>query len=708
MPRDPLEQLRRELDAVRETLRGIRAGGADALLIDTGGGSGGELFALSGAARAMEVLRLELDAARETLRIIRAGGFDALVIDVGGGSEVFALGGAGPAYPLLVGGLAEGSAGYFRAVALDFDGTLADGRVAPATLAALTEARARGVRVILVTGRIMSELRATFPEVDDHADAVVAENGAVLVTHGGVRLLAAPIGGAVSAALSGRGIAHRRGQVIVAGAAADEPAALEVVRELGLDCQLVPNRGELMILPAGVTKGSGLREALGDLGLSPHNAIGVADAENDHSLLDACEVGVAVANAVDAIRAHADMTLALPDGPGVAELLLGPLLAGRAHLHPRRWQVTLGTDDGGEPVTLPGSQLNIAVCGGTGGGKSYLAGLICEQLIRLGYCLVVFDPEGDHHGLGELRDVVITGGDEGRLADPAEVVRLLRHGHASVVTDLSRLGADARAAYAADLASAVEAHRAATGVPQWVVVDEAHGPIGRDPTARRLFDPAAEGYLLITWQPEELSADALVALDAVITLGSPQPDNLFINLTAAVADMPRAEIARLLAGPGRPRGAGLAAAPRPGGGVHPRAPDHTPSAARAQVRPLRRRARPPVLLQDRARHPQRGGRRQPRRTGSRARPLRPGRAALPLPPPRLLRLGSGRLPRRAPRQPPRRRRGRPPGRQPRRGRRAGTPGAHRHTPGPQPKLNPPCQIVPLVSGVDLQRNRKAR
>ena len=111
--------------------------------------------------------------------------------------------------------------------------------------------------------------------------------------------------------------------------------------------------------------------------------------------------------------------------------------------------------------------------------------------------------------------MIITGGDEGRLAAPAEVVRLLRHGHASVVTDLSHLDAAARAAYAADLASAVEAHRAATGIPQWVVVDEAHGPIGRDPTARRLFDPAAEGYLLITWQPAELSADALVALDAL-------------------------------------------------------------------------------------------------------------------------------------------------------------------------------------------------
>ena len=545
-PPDPRDELRLELDQARKALDAIRTGGADTLVVGTG--SGEELF--RGAARALRELRLELGEAHEALDTIREGGFDALVIDAGQGAEVFALGGSGRPDRLLAGAIAEGGAGYFRAVACDFDGTLADGQVAPATLAALTEARARGIRVILVTGRIMSELRAVFPEVDEYMDAVVAENGALLVTHVGVRLLAAPVGSAVSAALTARGVAHRSGQVLVAGAAADEPAVLEVIRALGLDCQLVRNRGELMILPSGVTKGTGLVDALRDLGLSPHNAIGVGDAENDHSLLDACEVGVAVANAVDALRARADMTLALPHGEGVTDLLLGPLLAGRAHLYPRRWRVTLGTDDRGEPVMLPASQLNIAVCGGTGKGKSYLSGLICERLISLGYSLVVFDPEGDHHGLGELRDVIVTGGYAGRLADPAEVVRLLRHGRTSVVIDLSHLDAAARAAYATDLAGEVEAHRAATGVPQWVVVDEAHVPIGRDVTARRLLNPPAKGYLLVTWQPAELSADALLALDAVITLGSARPEGRFIEITAAVAEMPRAEIARLLTGPG--------------------------------------------------------------------------------------------------------------------------------------------------------------
>ncbi|MGO9753993.1 MAG: HAD hydrolase family protein [Solirubrobacteraceae bacterium] len=500
---------------------------------------------LEEARRELEELRRELRQARETLRAIRAGGFDALVIDTGSGGELFTLSSAERPHEVM----AERALRYFRAVALDYDGTLAEGEVAPGTRAALAEARAGGIRVILVTGRIISELRGVFAGFEEHLDAVVAENGAVLLTPVGVRRLAAPVDRSVSAALSARGVVHRSGMVLLACGAMDESVALEAVRELGLDCRLVRNRGELMILPAGVTKGTGLREALGDLGLSHHNTIGVGDGENDHSLLDVCEIGVAVANAVDAIRAHADVTLALPDGQGVADLLRGPLLAGQAHVHPRRWQLTLGLDDRGEQVTLPASQLNVAVCGGSGDGKSYVAGLICEQLVRLGYSLVVFDPEGDHLGLGELRGVLLTGGGEHRLADPAEAVRLMRHGDASVVIDLSHLDAAEQAGYTAALPGEIEAQRAVSGLPQWVVVDEAHDPFGRAGTALGVFNPSAKGYLLVTWQPEELSGAVSAALDAVIALGSPRPSDQLVDLTAAVAGMPPAQIARLLEGP---------------------------------------------------------------------------------------------------------------------------------------------------------------
>ena len=82
-----------------------------------------------------------------------------------------------------------------------------------------------------------------------------------------------------------------------------------------------------------------------------------------------------------------------------------------------------------------------------------------------------------------------------------------------------------------------------------MVLDEAHGPIGRSGSALGVFDPATKGYLLVTWQPQELSADALAGLDAVIALASPQPAGGLVDITAAVAEMPRAEIARLLDGP---------------------------------------------------------------------------------------------------------------------------------------------------------------
>ena len=106
------------------------------------------------------------------------------VIATGSGEEVVALSGADRPYG-LVDGMAEGVLSYLRAVAADFDGTLAEGTIAPGTLAALTEARARGIRVILVTGRIMNELRAVFPDGEDHVDAVVAENGAVVIPRPG-------------------------------------------------------------------------------------------------------------------------------------------------------------------------------------------------------------------------------------------------------------------------------------------------------------------------------------------------------------------------------------------------------------------------------------------------------------------------------------------------------------------------------------------
>ena len=53
---------------------------------------------------------------------------------------------------------------------------------------------------------------------------------------------------------------------------------------------MIFNKGAVMILPSGVNKATGLAAALEELGLSPHNVVGVGDAENDHAFLERLRV----------------------------------------------------------------------------------------------------------------------------------------------------------------------------------------------------------------------------------------------------------------------------------------------------------------------------------------------------------------------------------------------------------------------------------
>lgn len=70
------------------------------------------------------------------------------------------------------------------------------------------------------------------------------------------------------------------GRTIVATWQPHETAVLSAIRELGLELHIIFNKGAVMILPAGVTKATGLRMALDDLGIVPLNVVAVGDAEN--------------------------------------------------------------------------------------------------------------------------------------------------------------------------------------------------------------------------------------------------------------------------------------------------------------------------------------------------------------------------------------------------------------------------------------------
>jgi hydroxymethylpyrimidine pyrophosphatase-like HAD family hydrolase len=104
------------------------------------------------------------------------------------------------------------------------------------------------------------------------------------------------------------------GRRIVASWEPMQDIVLETVRELGLELQIVFNKGAVMVLPSGVNKASGLVAALAGCGLSPHNVVGIGDAENDHGFLAMYGYSVAVANALDSVKAKAD--LGSPAEPG--------------------------------------------------------------------------------------------------------------------------------------------------------------------------------------------------------------------------------------------------------------------------------------------------------------------------------------------------------------------------------------------------------
>ncbi|BBX61240.1 phosphoglycolate phosphatase [Mycobacterium saskatchewanense] len=427
-------------------------------------------------------------------------------------------------------------------MAVDLDGTLTSrDRLSHEALDAISDARRKGLTVVLVTGRIEAELQADFPGIADYFDAVVLENGSVMVIRGCARVLAEPVDGALDDALLERRLPFRRGEALVAIDGEHATIVVDLIGELGLDCQIIRNRDALMVLPAGVTKGTGLRAVLSEVNLSPHNALAVGDAENDLSMFGVAEVGVAVSDAVPSVLRHADLVLDDADGTGLAGLLTGPYLTGARRFCPRRRWVDIGTFDDQSPARIPGSQGRILVTGPAGSGKSYLVGLMAERWIQAHYCVLVIDPEGDHVQLQQLNGVrVVDGGHH--LPEPTELVTNLDP-RTSLVVDLSGVPDPTKMEYLHRLRSTAEAHREQHGFPHWVIYDEAH-LLGIDEEAHWA---RRGGYVLCSFAPAALPAGEIDSSDVSLTLADNENDNNGTEMGAL-----RRAVMRLGSGPARP------------------------------------------------------------------------------------------------------------------------------------------------------------
>ncbi|HUQ11824.1 MAG TPA: HAD-IIB family hydrolase [Steroidobacteraceae bacterium] len=409
----------------------------------------------------------------------------------------------------------------YLALCTDYDGTLAHhGRVDKPTLAALEDFRASGRRLIMVTGREMADLK----EVFDHLDLferVVAENGATIYQPSSQqeRSLVAPPSEKFIAELKRRGVDRLSvGRCIVATWQPHEKVVLETIRDLGLELQVIFNKGAVMILPSGMNKAAGLAAALAELDISPHNTIGVGDAENDHAFLGLCEFSAAVANALPAVKETADHVLAGEQGTGVTELMrevLADDLAGRSALV-HRHDILLGRRMDGAEFMLPAYGVSAIVVGTSGGGKSTLSTGLIERLAAARYTYCVIDPEGDYDMLAGAAVV----GSPDRAPSIDECMQLLAKPDQNAIINLVGLEFSDRPAFFMTLFARIRDLRAKTGRPHWLIVDEAHHVLPEGWTPAELNLPQRlDGVVMISVSPSAVSATALQLVETAIVIG---------------------------------------------------------------------------------------------------------------------------------------------------------------------------------------------
>jgi hydroxymethylpyrimidine pyrophosphatase-like HAD family hydrolase/energy-coupling factor transporter ATP-binding protein EcfA2 len=407
---------------------------------------------------------------------------------------------------------------FFIALATDYDGTLAElGVVADETLEALRQFKRTGRKLILVTGRELDDLKKVFTELSLF-DRVVVENGAVIYdpANEDIRAIAPPPPPQFVDALRAKNVTPLSvGHSIVATWEPNEGIVLETIRDMGLELQIIFNKGAVMVLPAGVNKASGLAAALAELELSPHNVVAVGDAENDHAFLRACGCSVAVANALPMLKETADFVTQGERGAGVVELM-SLLAATDAAIAPfARHGINIGADSEGVDIRLNPTD-SVLIAGKSGIGKSTIATALTERMVEKGQQFCVLDPEGDYLEL----DGAVCVGNAKTAPSESEVFELLRRPDVNVVVCAIAVAAADRPAFFAKLLGKIGALRLKSARPHWLIVDEAHHVLPSEHGGLDQTSPSdLPATVLITVHPESVQTQALKTLEAVVALG---------------------------------------------------------------------------------------------------------------------------------------------------------------------------------------------
>ena len=411
----------------------------------------------------------------------------------------------------------------FAALATDYDGTLAkDGLVAAETVDALRRLRRTGRRAILVTGRTLPSLREVFPCLNEF-DSIVGENGGTLynpATNSECQLADGASESLVNLLRERIRFPFEVGRVIIATSHLEKQSVLDSIQELGLELQIIFNKGSLMILPSGVNKATGLAAALKELSLSIHNVAGIGDAENDHALLASCEFSAAVANALPTVKAGVQLVTRNGHGAGVIELIDEMIADDLAHRGRRLGRsIPIGRDATHRDVRTCACGINL-ITGSSGGGKSTFTTAFLEGLVEAGYQFCAIDPEGDY----EMFEHAVVLGNADHVPAMPEIAKAVNTPSQNVIINLLGLELERRPAMLQTLFNYFQETRNKTGRPHCLILDEAHHFMQEGQALAESYldtyseDPSS-GLTLITVNPDRLGKTTLSRIQFLVIAG---------------------------------------------------------------------------------------------------------------------------------------------------------------------------------------------
>ena len=213
------------------------------------------------------------------------------------------------------------------------DGTITDShrRINTAAIACIRDLMGRGVEVVLASGNTACFMDALARMIGT-SGTFIAENGGVYrIGFGG----ALHVEGDRSEALAAYRVLdeyyRKKGMSLelysdqyrfsdVAFARTVPPEEVrEVMRERGV--KVLDTGFAIHLQSKGISKGLALRRLATDMGIPIQEFLAMGDSENDLEMIEAAGVGVAVANARNAVKAAADYVTEKGDGDGFVEAI---------------------------------------------------------------------------------------------------------------------------------------------------------------------------------------------------------------------------------------------------------------------------------------------------------------------------------------------------------------------------------------------------